>query len=145
MTFFAEQAGVTIYAPSSVKQGEGLLLECRFNHTLNNDSLTWELHISNKTFLYFNTSGGPKRCLKNKAWNWWAGNSNYLYLNSTQLSDSGKYTCSVKIRNVPLMMLRTQIVVYSEYMLFSCRRRLIFTRINPVVFVSSVSFNYESV
>ena len=109
-----------MYAPSSVEQGQGLLLECRVNHTVSVISrLFWE-ESSNKNFmcLYrFDVADGPVRCMNNRALSWWSGSSNYLYINRTQLSDSGHYTCTVKIGNGPLTVMTKEVVVYSEFIL----------------------------
>ena len=120
VTLFAGPGSVVVYAPSSVKQGEGLLMECRVNHTLNITRLvSWGIH-STKTSLCFydpRSDEGSKSCMQGRALTWMSANSSYFYLNSTQLSDSGKYACTVKITGFPRTMSTKTVVVYSEYIL----------------------------
>ena len=111
---------MVVHAPSSVKPGEGLLVECGIRQPLNDvERVTWGTSsIKNRLCSYSPTSAeGSRSCMQGRALTWLSGNSSYLYVNSTQLSDSGNYTCSVKIKNQKLMTAYKTVVVYGEYIL----------------------------
>ena len=117
---FAGPASVVVYAPASVKQGEGLLLECRVNHPL---------HITRRVYWFISSfkrslcryipriNEGSKSCMHGRALIWWSTKSSYFYLNSTQLSDSGQYHCGVRIIGFSRTTSTKTVVVYSEYVL----------------------------
>ena len=113
---------MVFYAPSSVRQGEGLLLECRVNHTLNLITrVTWGMDSIKGILCSYRPTAwigkGSKRCMQGRALIWWSANSSYFYINSTNLSDSGKYNCVVKITNFQRATLTKTVVFYSEYIL----------------------------
>ena len=109
-----------VHAPSSVRRGQGLLVECGTSQPLNAvERVTWGV-IATKNRLcsyYPRSTEGSMSCLQGRALTWLSGNSSYLYLNSTRLSDSGNYTCNVKIKNQKLMTAYKTVVVTGEYIL----------------------------
>ena len=114
-----------------------MLLECRVNDTRNQiKRLTW-VESATTGFLYYRSGrdSSAKRCMKDRALNWWSGSSNILYINSTQLTDSGNYTCSVKIKGTPVEDAKTQLFVYSEYVLNFC---LLFPALSNILLINWV-------
>ena len=105
-----------------MRQGEGLLLECRVNHTLNLiKRVTWGIDSTKEILCSYRLNAriakGSKRCMQGRALTWWSANSSYFYINSTHLSDSGKYTCTAKITDFQPATSTKTVVVYSEYIL----------------------------
>ena len=127
LNFFAGEANVTIHAPSSVQQGQSAMLECRTGHELSAiKRLTWgESSITGHLYLYRYRHNKPSAdlllYLKGRGVDWWSDNSNVMYINSTRLTDSGNYTCSVKTQN-DYELAKRPLVVYGECSLFFVKK-----------------------
>ena len=119
--FFAGEANVVIHAPSSVQQGEPAMLECRTGHERSAiKRLTWGERKTPGVLYFYRNKRPPadlQLYLRGRGVVWWSDStniSNIMYINSTRLTDSGNYTCDVKILRGPTENVKKPLVVYGE-------------------------------
>ena len=140
LNFFTGEGNVAIHAPSSVQQGQSAMLECRTGHELSAiKRLTWgKSGTTGHLYLY---KGPPSAdlllYLRGRGVDWWSDNSNVMYINSTRLTDSGNYTCSVKTQNHHESAKRP-LVVYGECSLFFVKKCIkhYTTQLSPMSFLN---------